>query len=162
MATAARIPTVPPEVQIFLDAVKGKSGQHPYAALLGLKTYDTPALHQRVKAGLSFAALEKLRRTLDLPTGTVAEVLHIPARTIHRRKKEGRLDPDESDRLLRLSRLVGAAIQLFEGDIQATRSWLHAPLPALGGATPIALAETEPGALEVEALIGKLEHGIFV
>jgi hypothetical protein len=32
---------------------------------------------------------------------------------------------------------------------------------ALGGAVPLAVARTELGALEVERLIGRLEHGVF-
>lgn len=150
-----------PEVRAYLDALATNQGSHVYASLLGIKSYDTASLHEKVKAGFSFAALERLQRTLDLSAGTVAEILHIPARTFQRRKDAGRLRPDESDRLLRLSRLVGKTLELFEGDVDAARSWLEAPLTALGGARPIELARTEPGANAVEVLIGRLEHGVF-
>jgi putative toxin-antitoxin system antitoxin component (TIGR02293 family) len=153
--------TRPPEVQAFLDALAQGQGPHAYASLLGLRTYDTAGLHQRVKEGLSFAALERLRKAMDLPAHTIAAVLHIPLRTLQRRKGEVRLRPDESDRVVRLARLFGGAIQLFEGDAAAARAWLESPLAALGGSTPLDLAQTEPGAGEVEALIGRLEHGVF-
>jgi len=158
---AERHPARSPEVQAYLDALAGGQGPHAYASLLGLKTYDTARLHHRVKEGLSFAALERLRRTMDLPAHTIAAVLHIPLRTLQRRKDEGRLRADESDRLVRLARLFGAAIQLFEGDAASARAWLESPLAALGGSTPLDLAQTEPGAGEVETLIGRLEHGVF-
>ena len=32
---------------------------------------------------------------------------------------------------------------------------------ALGGATPLDFAKTEPGAREVENVLGRLEHGVF-
>ena len=149
------------EVQAYLDALETNLGPHVYVTLLGLKTYDTRGLHEKVRQGLSFATLERLGRTLDLSPVTVADLLHIPARTFQRRKKHGRLRPDESDRLLRLSRLLGKTLQLFEGDVAAARAWLDAPSTALGGARPIELALTEPGTSEVETLIGRLEHGVF-
>ena len=124
-------------------------------------TYDTAGLHKRVKDGLSFNAVERLRKRLDLSAAEAGEVLHIAPRTFQRRKESGRLMPDESDRVLRLSKLFGKALELFEGDLEATRSWLNSPLAALGGSTPLDLAQSEPGTNEVETLIGRLEHGVF-
>ena len=58
-------------------------------------------------------------------------------------------------------RVFGKAQKLFEGDAWATERWLSSPRRALGGATPLERARTEDGAREVEALIGRLEHGVF-
>lgn len=58
-------------------------------------------------------------------------------------------------------RVFGKALELFEGDSQAVERWLSSPKAGLGGAVPSELAETEAGACEVEALIGRLEHGVF-
>ena len=82
-------------------------------------------------------------------------------RTLDRRKREGHLLPEESDRLLRVSRVFGKALELFEGDPKSAREWLSAPQTALGGAVPLDMARTDIGALEVEALAGRLEHGVF-
>lgn len=159
-STTVRRPR-PPEVAAYLDAVRQARGPHSYVSLLGLKSYDTPTLHARVRAGLSFTALQRLLRVAALPMHVAAAILHIPPRTLQRRRVAGRLQPDESDRLVRLSRIIGKAIELFEGDPEGARQWLGAPVTALGGATPLALSQTEPGALEVEQLIGRLEHGVF-
>ena len=134
--------------------------EHYYASLLGLRTYDAVELHARLEEGLSYEALERLRRVLDLPASRVSELIRIPARTLARRKEAKRLQPDESDRLLRLSRLVGLALRLFEGDLAATRTWLTTPHSALGQQAPLDFASTEVGSREVEHLIGRLEHGI--
>lgn len=133
---------------------------HAYVALLGLRTHDPAQLHLRVREGLSYEAFERLQRVLDLPASETTGLLQIPSRTLARRKEAGRLDPDESDRLIRLARLVGLALQLFEGDLDETRSWLGTAQVALAGQTPLAFATTEIGAREVENLIGRLEHGI--
>ena len=58
-------------------------------------------------------------------------------------------------------RVFDRALELFEGDSRAAERWLSSPKAALGGAVPSELAKTEAGAREVEALIGRIEHGVF-
>jgi putative toxin-antitoxin system antitoxin component (TIGR02293 family) len=91
----------------------------------------------------------------------VTELLDLPRRTLTRRKRDGRFLPDESDRLLRASRLFGKTLELFEGDREAATHWLTSPQIGLGGAVPMNLAKTELGTREIETLIGRLEHGVF-
>ena len=93
--------------------------------------------------------------------GELATLVSIPARTLARRETTGRLEPEESDRLLRLSRVFGRALELFEGDAPAAREWLATPQRALGDERPMVLARTDVGAREVEALVERLEHGIL-
>lgn len=138
-----------------------RRGDHPYLLLLGLEPMDTSRLVERVEEGLSFRELERLMRNVGLSREEVAGLVQIKPRTLDRRKKEGRLHSEESDRLLRVSRVFGNAIALFEGDTEAARRWLSSRQRALGGAVPLGMAKTEIGAREVESLIGRLEHGIF-
>jgi len=133
---------------------------HAYVSLLGLHTYETAQLHSRVRDGLSYEAFEHLRRVLDLSATRAAELIQIPPRTLARRKEAKRFEPEESDRLIRLSRLVGLALQLFEGDLEEMRAWLTTPHSALAGQAPLDFATTEIGAREVENLIGRIQHGV--
>ena len=96
-----------------------------------------------------------------LPWAKVARFVAIPQRTLTRRQNDGRLGPDESDRVLRASRIFDLAVDLFEGDVAGARQWLQARQPGLGGEVPIEFASTEVGAREVENLIGRLEHGVI-
>jgi putative toxin-antitoxin system antitoxin component (TIGR02293 family) len=98
---------------------------------------------------------------MGLSMDEMAGLVQIRPRTLDRRKKEGWLRPEESDRLLRASRVFGRAIALFEGDGEGALGWLSTPQMALGGAVPLEMARTEIGAREVEGLIGRLEHGVF-
>jgi putative toxin-antitoxin system antitoxin component (TIGR02293 family) len=139
----------------------GKPGPHAYVALLGLRTFDSGELLRTVEKGLSFRALERFQQNLSLSMAQIIQLVQIPLRTLARRRKEGRLQSDESDRLLRASRLFGQALELFEGDTTAARTWLSSPQPALGGNIPLEIAKTDIGAREVESLIGRLEHGVF-
>jgi putative toxin-antitoxin system antitoxin component (TIGR02293 family) len=136
-------------------------GRHGYAKLLGLSDSSSAKLHEQVKVGLPYAALDRLQERLDHDLIDLSQVIHIPGRTLQRRKVEGRLQPDESDRLLRFARILWKTIELFGGDLDAAVGWLVAPVAGLGGVPPLELAQSEPGTLEVEALIGRLEHGVF-
>jgi putative toxin-antitoxin system antitoxin component (TIGR02293 family) len=71
-----------------------------------------------------------------------------------------RLEPDELDRTVILARVIGKATDLFEGDGPAALRWLSTPQQALDGQVPLEHSKTEPGAAEVENLIGRLEHGV--
>jgi putative toxin-antitoxin system antitoxin component (TIGR02293 family) len=90
----------------------------------------------------------------------IKRVAGISEGSFARRKRSGRLSPAESERLLRLSRVFEAALSLYDGDRDGAREWLQTSIPALGDQSPLALARTEPGAREVEDLIGRIEHGI--
>jgi putative toxin-antitoxin system antitoxin component (TIGR02293 family) len=138
-----------------------KDTHHVYVTLLGLQPSDTVQLIRQVEKGLPFRVVECLRRNMGLTKEECAELIQVRPRTLSRRKEEGRLQPDESDRALRASRLFGGALELFEGDVVAARAWLSSAQPALGGAVPLTVAKTELGAREVEQLIGRLEHGVF-
>jgi putative toxin-antitoxin system antitoxin component (TIGR02293 family) len=129
-------------------------------AVLGSVAASTLRLHQQVMEGLPFAPLERLQKALGLTVPQVAALLQIPARTLARRKAEGRLRPAESDRLLRTSLLYGKAVELFGGDRDAAKRWFLSPLIALAGNTPFEFAKTEAGAREVERIIGRLERGV--
>ena len=134
--------------------------QYRYTRLLGFETTDPLEISRRILQGLPYRAMEHFQKTVGLPLARVAALIHIPPRTLSRRKDMRRLEPDESDRLARLSRIVGAAVDLFEGDLAAARSWLSAPLRSLKGQAPLDVVATDVGVREVEALIGRLEHGV--
>lgn len=121
----------------------------------------TPAkIITSIQNGLPVAELDALQASLDLPIETLATKLGISKATLHRRKLEGRLDPAESDRVVRYARLMGQAVTVFGTEAQA-REWLSAPQPGLGGAVPLDYAETEVGAREVERLLGRIEYGVY-
>lgn len=159
----AETPDTTEELRHFRNLLMhGRLGTHDYAVFLGLTGVDFLDLVDEVARGFPFRAFERLRRNTSWEAETLASLLDIPQRTLSRRKQEGRFHPDESDRLLRMSRLFGRAVQLFEGDSDAASAWLERSLPALGNTRPIDLAKTEVGALEVERVILALEHGVFV
>jgi putative toxin-antitoxin system antitoxin component (TIGR02293 family) len=143
----------------FLEV--GRAGANAHVVLLGLETFESPQLLRSVERGLPYRTFEHLVDNTTIPSDDALVLLRIPQRTLTRRKREGRFHQDESDRLVRASRVFGRALSLCEGDCDAARRWLSEPQKGLGGEIPLALARTEVGAHEVERLIGRLEYGVF-
>jgi putative toxin-antitoxin system antitoxin component (TIGR02293 family) len=114
-----------------------------------------------VQNGLPFDELETLRRDLALSLDQLGGKLGIPRATLHRRKLAGRLAPDESDRVVRLKRLVRQATDVFT-TVERAQQWLSFPQYGLGGVVPLDYARTEVGAREVEKLLHRIEHSVYV
>lgn len=121
-------------------------------------TYD--AIREQVRAGLPYAALEAVATRYEIAAEALVRVLHIRPRTLARRKKEQRLRPDESDRLLRLARIAARAEEAL-GSRENAAGWLREPIIALGGVSPLDYMDTDLGALEVEQTLGRIEHGVY-
>lgn len=130
-------------------------------ASLGVATTDTPELIRKIEAGLAFAALQRLDKHTGLGLSTLASIIGIPERTLARRKASGKLSPEESERLVRISGIFEQTMTLFENDLTAAVRWLTNPKKALDNQQPIQYARTELGAREVENLLGRLEYGVF-
>jgi putative toxin-antitoxin system antitoxin component (TIGR02293 family) len=134
-------------------------------ATLDKKTHLAKAKHpteliRQIQKGLRFSELQTLQNSLDLPFEQLAAKLCISRSTLHRRKAAGRLSPDESDKVMRLSRLLDHAANVF-GDVEKARAWLKFPQVGLGGAVPLDYAQTEVGAREVDDLLGRIDYGVY-
>jgi putative toxin-antitoxin system antitoxin component (TIGR02293 family) len=117
-------------------------------------------LIRKIQKGLRFSELETLQNSIDLPFEQLAAKLAISRSTLQRRKAAGRLSPDESDKVMRLSRLLEHATNVF-GDIERARAWLKFPQRGLGGAIPLDYAESEVGAREVDDLLGRIKYSVY-
>lgn len=126
-----------------------------------LPTHDALQLVKMVRAGVPYRQMVQFQKASALSWEKIARLVHIPLRTLARRQQEGRLRPEESDRLVRAGRVFQQAVDLFEGDVEGARHWLQMPQSSLGGESPLEMASTEVGAREVENLILRLEHGVF-
>jgi putative toxin-antitoxin system antitoxin component (TIGR02293 family) len=138
--------------------------RHPRVARPG-HTLGTPydtflQAAQLISSGLPFAVIPRFRKASGLTLDRIKQAARLSEGSFARRRKSGRLSPGESERLLRLSRVFERAAALYQGDYQGARQWLETPVPALANQRPLDLARTEPGAREVEDLIGRIEHGV--
>jgi putative toxin-antitoxin system antitoxin component (TIGR02293 family) len=146
------------KVVSFAGVVSGQINSFkPKAAAVEL---SSGKLIEAIRVGLPVQELDALQTSLDVPMDTLAHKLGISKATLHRRKAQGRLGPEESDRVLRFARLMGLAVEVMGGE-DAARRWLNSPQVGLGGAVPLDYAETEVGAREVEDLLGRIEYGVY-
>lgn len=62
--------------------------------------------------------------------------------------------------MIRYSKVLQKAIELFGGDESAAEKWLRSPQFDLRGIAPIDFVRRKGGTSEVLNLIGRLEHGV--
>jgi putative toxin-antitoxin system antitoxin component (TIGR02293 family) len=125
------------------------------------ETQDHAAMALRVEEGLPVTDVMAFGRIAGFTIAELARLIHIPPRTYARRiATRARLNIPEGERAVRLMRVYDRAKELFVTH-ENTRGWFNARLTALGGRTPLDFAQTEPGAREVENLIGRIEHGVY-
>src|ERR1019366_8403435 len=125
-----------------------------------LASLELPKTAALVKEGLSARLLRKLADRLSLGLDELAIPLHLTTRTLHRRMEHGRLSLDESERLLALTKIVAQATEILGSEAKAIH-WLKSPVPALGGQTPLACAETQVGLREVEDVLTRIEDVVY-
>jgi len=83
----------------------------------------------------------------------------LPLRTLsHRRAKQQALSPDESDRALRIARLVALAESVFDEREKALR-WLRKPMRQFNQRSAMEMMATEIGGRQVEELLIQIDEG---
>jgi putative toxin-antitoxin system antitoxin component (TIGR02293 family) len=133
---------------------------HGPAGKIMASAFTPSKLIEALRVGLPVQELMDLQASLKVPMEKLVPRLGISKATLHRRKASGKLDPAESDRVVRFARLMGKAVTVLESEDNA-RQWLTSPQFGLGGAVPLDYADTEVGAREVEDLLGRIEYGVY-
>jgi putative toxin-antitoxin system antitoxin component (TIGR02293 family) len=138
-----------------LQAVVKQLGGHQ---TLGRTLSNERDLREAIREGFPPAVVEELMRASGLSLKELAESLDLSPRSLQRRRRSGRLARFESDRLYRLARIIALARQSL-GTQELAMHWLKRANRALGGVAPIAAIDTEPGARQVENVLGRIAYG---
>jgi putative toxin-antitoxin system antitoxin component (TIGR02293 family) len=86
----------------------------------------------------------------------------IPSRTLqHRRSRREKLTVEESDRVLRVIRVLSLTESTY-GSRERALHWLCKPHARLDGRTPLSLLKTDTGSRIVEELLIQIDEGMFV
>jgi putative toxin-antitoxin system antitoxin component (TIGR02293 family) len=111
-----------------------------------------------VRRGLPVGAVQFV---LDSGRLSLAELdrIVLPRKTLTNRRKLGTLTPEQSDRLVRVARVLAVAEETF-GSREKAAVWLRRPTTVLGGEYPLQVLDTDEGAREVETLLGRIAHGV--
>jgi putative toxin-antitoxin system antitoxin component (TIGR02293 family) len=125
----------------------------------GLAEEERPFVHDEIVRGVDARRVKALIDRGVLPRQQVYRL--IPERTFKRRLAHGQtLKPSEADGVARLLRVTEAARRTF-GDNEFARQFLNLPNPVLGNRVPYDLAETEPGARDVETILTRIAYGDY-
>lgn len=128
---------------------------------LGGQIADVEGMRRAVRRGLPYRSLEALAEALSLESEEeMASVAGLAPRTLARRKTSRTLRPGESDRVYRVARVTARAVEVLGGREKAER-WLKKSNAALGGEVPLRALDTDLGARQVEAVLGRIEHGVL-
>ncbi len=111
-----------------------------------------------VEQRLSSRAIDALRQS-GLTDGEVYSLI-VPRRTLtYRRARREALSRDESDRVVRVARVVALCEEVF-GDRERGWRWLRDAKRQFQGRTPLDLLATEAGARLVEEWLYRIDEGM--
>lgn len=123
-------------------------------------TYGYLDFDRMVRAGIGWQAIQNIIKQ-GISTQALCGVLGISTRKISNIiKKKERLSIVASDRFYRLAYIYSLTKEVLQDEKNAW-TWLLTSQWGLGGRIPLELLETEPGMIEIEYLLGRIDHGIF-
>jgi putative toxin-antitoxin system antitoxin component (TIGR02293 family) len=128
---------------------------------LGLQTPATETEILRIVEGRLAPSVIKRLLMLGLERSEIDETV-IPSRTLqHRRSRREKLTLEESDRVLRIVRILSSAEAVY-GNRARALAWLRKPHSRLDGRSPLSLLKTDTGSRIVEELLIQIDEGMFV
>ena len=128
---------------------------------LGLQPPATESEILRIVEGRLAPSVIKRLIVLGLSRSEINENV-IPSRTLqHRRSRREKLTADESDRVLRMIRVLSATEAVY-GSRERALAWLRKPLAQLQGRAPLSLLKTDTGSRIVEEILIQIDDGMFI
>ena len=128
---------------------------------LGLQSPATEGEILRIVEGRLSPSVIRRLSTLGLERSEIDEVV-IPSRTLqHRRSRREKLTVEESDRVLRVIRVLSLTESIY-GSRERALNWLRKPHARLDGRTPLSLLKTDTGSRIVEELLIQIDEGMYL
>jgi len=128
---------------------------------LGMQPPATEAEILQLVEGQFAPSILKRLISLGLQRSEIDQAI-IPLRTLqHRRSRREKLTVEESDRVMRLIRILSAAESVY-GTRERALTWLRTAHSRLGGRTPLSLLSTDTGSRIVAEFLIQIDEGMFV
>lgn len=128
---------------------------------LGLHPSATEGEILRIVEGRLAPSVIKRLAALGMERAEIDAVV-IPSRTLqHRRSRREKLTVEESDRVLRVIRVLSLTESVYSSRERAL-AWLRKPHARLDGRTPLSLLKTDTGSRIVEELLVQIDEGMFI
>ncbi len=130
-----------------------------FQELLGLHSVSDQQLIQAIERQLPLETLTRLKRH-GVSSSEVYALIINPRTLKHRRSKRQPLSKEESERAVRLGRVLATAQAVWGGE-EAALNWLRTPKSRFAGRTPMEMLSTETGGRMVEEMLVQIDEGMF-
>lgn len=113
-----------------------------------------------IRQGIPKKAIDNLVDKTGISTNEMAVLMRLSDRTLRRYKPQTLLNPEQSEKVVELSRLYNRGEEVF-GNLNSFKEWMNSSVMALGNIKPKQLLDTSLGIDMLMNELGKIEHGIF-
>ena len=112
-----------------------------------------------IESGLPLSVISALKET-GLTSSEVSGIIISPRTLKSRKTRNEPLSLKESDRVVRVARIISQAEGVFASRHRALL-WLRTPDDHLDGHTPLKMLVTGAGARHVESLLQQIDEGVY-
>jgi putative toxin-antitoxin system antitoxin component (TIGR02293 family) len=131
----------------------------PMNELIGTTPKSDFAMANIVEHGLPTARLSLLKAH-GVTFTEVAEIVISPRTLKHRKARGERLSDEETDRMVRVARILSLANSVF-GNPEKALKWLRTESGGMGGRRPLSMLRTDAGGRVVEHRLWQIDEGMF-
>ncbi|MCF6776011.1 DUF2384 domain-containing protein [Thiotrichales bacterium 19X7-9] len=139
---------------VFIDHLLGK------ANFKNKHIHNDNDLYDEVSRGIGASALTKFAKASGLTEECLLTLIPINRKTFLRRKAQGFLGENESDRLILIAKVYAHALDVF-GEKNKTYQWLVTDNISLDNKRPIDLLKNSLGCQIVDDILYRIEYGIY-
>jgi putative toxin-antitoxin system antitoxin component (TIGR02293 family) len=116
-------------------------------------------LAEIVENGLPTDSLSHLKEK-GLTFSEISEIVISPRTLKHRRARGEHFSHEETDRLVRVARIIALAENVF-GNLTKALLWLRSPDDRIGDRKPLSLLHTDAGGRLVESMLWQIDEGVY-
>jgi putative toxin-antitoxin system antitoxin component (TIGR02293 family) len=116
-------------------------------------------LAEIVEKGLPTGSLALLKQK-GLTFSEISEIVINPRTLKHRKARREHLSDEETDRLVRVARIVALAETIFGNHAKAL-SWLRTADDRIGGRRPLSMLQTDAGGRLIESMLWQIDEGVY-
>jgi putative toxin-antitoxin system antitoxin component (TIGR02293 family) len=128
-------------------------------SFVGLKAVSDLELALLPEKGLPLAAIQSLKNQ-GLTFTEISDIVISPRTLKHRKSRKENLSSVETDRALRVARIVDLADKVFGSRTKALL-WLRSVDDRLDNRTPMQMLVNESGGRLVESMLWQIDEGIY-
>src|SRR5690242_13412658 len=126
---------------------------------LGISPKSEFDLADIVEKGLPTGSIARLRNE-GLTFSEIAEIVISPRTLKHRKARGEQLSHEETDRAVRVARIIALADHVFGNRDKALR-WLRSKDDRLHDRAPLSMLHTEAGGRVVENMLWQIDEGVY-